>query len=472
MYTSVKKPIYMIVMFGVFILVGYFISCKKDSSDIKDLYAYTAPGNAGYNVLSGSVITLIKDKVGSSLNTSFPVLLTRAFDKNVEVSAGIDTSLVKVYDSLFHTATPSLVPSLDAFGLSNGGKVTIDAGKTSSQDSLNIYIKDVSKLKPGANLYIIPVVLNSATNGIPTSNTRQVMYVKLQVVPITLGLTSTTGDSIINISLNYKNGVVTGQDIAYIVGTLNKPINVNMPINVITDPNLVKSFNQVNGTNYQAAPSGTYQLVNSGLSIPANAIVSKDSAIVKLSNLSSFKLNNDYLLPVRIAQGNGDGTLPVSNSYSIVYIHISVEENNIDGSNSQLQGTLIDKSLWSVTDSSNYYDAYYPPSNAIDGNNSTFWISLGLNWLRLDMGKVNTVKGFVITPTVYDDLVQIKVLTSDDGVTWKLNGIYNNPQPVSANPQTKTLKFIIPVTSRYFKFNITSTYYQSYAGMVELNGIQ
>lgn len=70
----------------------------------------------------------------------------------------------------------------------------------------------------------------------------------------------------------------------------------------------------------------------------------------------------------------------------------------------------------------------------------------------------------------------MEVYSSTNGTTWKLEGYYvgttTSAGSTVANPDIKNVRFLTPVTARYFKFNITKTTDGSYAGMAELNALE
>ena len=204
--------------------------------------------------MANGSIAIIRNSILPGANTSFPVLISRPFDKDVQVTASIDTSLVKTYDSLYNNNIASLVSPAGAFGLANGGKVSIASGETSSRDSIQVVLTDATKIKAGPNIYIVPVVLHSATNEVPTSEARQVMYVQIKVVNIVEGIASLSGGIVIDIVVNNVNGINTRPAIAYLQGVLNNGIAKSTTVTVKDNNILIQAYNAANGTNYQAFP--------------------------------------------------------------------------------------------------------------------------------------------------------------------------------------------------------------------------
>ncbi len=467
-----KHPIYSLLCFAVFMLL--ISSCKKDEFNKDGLFVYAPSGTASYNVLRGDSLLVLRNTIISGSGAAFPVLITRSFDKDVQVTAAIDTSLIRIYDSTNNTKSPSLPDG--AFTLVNKGTVTIQASKTTSGDSIRVQLADATKLKTGINTYIVPVVLSSATNGIPVSNNRQVMFLQFVVTSIATGITSLTGANMVDIVLENAGGVNTGVNIVYLRAVLNKAIGNPVTINVEDNAELVQAFNTSNKTSYVPFPSGAFQLTKSSAIIPSGATISKDSINISLPDLSKFQKGADYLLAIRLKENTSTDVPPADLTKNIVYVHVSVFVNNVDPSNQGLTGSSMARSSWSVTASASTIG---PATAVLDGDNSTSWFTSGLAWLQLNMGASKTVKGFSIVPNyMYGrsyNFINMDVLSSDDGNSWKLQGRYAGSLPASsssaASPDLKTVKFITPVTARYFKFNVTKNS-SGYSAMAELNGIE
>lgn len=69
------------------------------------------------------------------------------------------------------------------------------------------------------------------------------------------------------------------------------------------------------------------------------------------------------------------------------------------------------------------------PSNAIDGNTSTYWESLtntSLQWISFDLGSAQSVKSIKITSTTYPSEVprNFEFQVSNDGSSWKTVGFF------------------------------------------------
>jgi hypothetical protein len=114
----------------------------------------------------------------------------------------------------------------------------------------------------------------------------------------------------------------------------------------------------------------------------------------------------------------------------------------------------------------------------LDGDADTGWISDfdDSSSVTLDMGNVRTLKGFSLTPTYFYGQYALfpqnfTVYTSDDGINWTRQGIYENTGNVggsSQNPYIGWISFVEPVKTRYVKFDSIS----SFTGIGELNAIE
>ncbi len=470
------KRIYLLAAASCLFLLN---ACKKgDSFNTSELHVYAAPGTLAYNVIQGN-FNVIGTQVIPGPGTSFPVLLSRAVDRDIQVNVSIDTSLVRVYDSINKLTTPSAKLPAGAFTLRQNGVITIPAGQTASAAAAQVELTNAGLLTAGTS-YIIPVVIKNANNGVPVSGSRNIIFLKTQLKVIKAGISSWTNTNTISLVLNKANNVVTGPNALYLKGSLNEQLTGNSQITAEEAPSLLAAYNQQTGKNYVLPPASSYQFQKSTVNIPENMVNSADSFTISLPNLQLFQPGIDYLLPVQLKTAKNQSVdIPADETKKVVYIQISVFENNIDPANSGLTGTAINRTAWNVSASGNY------PGNEVgrilDGDNGSAWDSDGNMpaWVELDMGTSKTVKGFPIVPSYEyrpDDFINMEVYSSNNGTTWKLEGRYFGTATGSGstadNPDIKTVRFVTPVTARYFKFNITKTTDGRYAGMGELNAME
>lgn len=455
-----------------FLLLAAVYSCKKsDLLNTSELRVYAASGNLAYNIIQGN-FNIIGTQVSAGPGTSFPVLLSRPVDRDVEVSLSIDTSLVRVYDSINKLTTPSAKIPGGAFGLQQNGLITIPAGQTASSSVAQVELKNAGLLTEGTS-YIVPIVITNANNGVPVSTSRNVIFLKTQLKVIKAGISSLANTNTLSVVLNKANNTVTGPDALYLKALLNDQLVGSTQITVEDAPSLLAAYNQQTGKNFIQMPALSYKLEKSSAIIPEKAMSSSDSVVIRLPNLQLFQTGNNYLLPIQLKTAkNQSADLSLDNAKKVVYIEISVFENNIDPFNTALTGTAIPHTGWSVTASDSFGSAY-AADKSIDNNTNTSWLASGIpQWLQLNIGTIKTIKGFNINSaslfgSYFGDITEMEVYSSKDGVSWKLEGIFKSPASA-----TKTVKFLTPVTAQYFRFNITQTDDEFYVGIGELNAVE
>lgn len=280
------KLIITIFLFGILNL----FSCKKDSNDTQQLYSYIPPGNAGYNVTTGSLAILRSSIYSSTL--SFPIYLTRAYNNDVKVTAIIDTTFLKVYDSTNKVTSPRF--KLTAFNFANNGTVHIPKGETASKDSIIMQMGDSTGLD-FAKTYIIPIRLNTSDN-IPVSLTRNVMYVKVNLMKITSGVQT----GLLSMTAGMTNTITNGPTVALPLTISNAMIGRSVTITAVDDLSLVDAYNTTNKTSYLAMPAGSYTLVQNTATVTSGKTISADSVKVQIPNMSLLPLGKSYLLPIRV----------------------------------------------------------------------------------------------------------------------------------------------------------------------------
>lgn len=257
--------------------------------------------------------------------------------------------------------------------------------------------------------------------------------------------------------------------------------DVEVTAKIDTDIALTEAFNKLYNIASPPLSQNLFRLAGNGnVTIKAGHTMSADSFKVHLDKLTGLSAGvYKYAVPLRLSSGTAGATL-ASTLMFIRFDIIVVDWINVDQRNKDLNGIRIDRAAWHTTASS---EGRGLTDYALDGNNLSAWTSsaTGLpQWFQLDMGKVHAVKGFSIVPnygdfTTNDDLLKMDILSSNDGVIWKTEGTYKGPRvgfTNPSNPEFKTVKFISPVTARYFKFNVTSSSSGTAAGMAELYGIE
>lgn len=444
-----------------------FTACNKETVNTKDLQIYLPSGSVTFNTSNTSFLISRNRLLAGSF--SVPVLLTRPFTQDVQVKATIDTGLLAAYD-LMNKVT-SLRPPAGAFQLGNNGMVNIKAGASSSADSIQLVIADLTKADP-KKVYTVPVTLATAEGEAPTSENRKSMFINVSFQTISVAVSAFAGGNLVPVVISRT---VEGDKFAAPAfrATINTPMPTDHKVSVVADDALVEAYNTKNGTSFLPFPAQSWSALQTSVTIPARAVVSADSFRIGLTNPAAYELDKKYLLPFSIKD---EGAIEPNAAENIVYLSLSVKRQNIDPLNSGLAGTTINRTGWSVTAGAANIGA---AAAAIDGKNETSWFTSGLSWLRIDMGAAKTVKGFSIVPnymygTNYNFL-EMDVQSSDDGVTWKDQGSYTGSLPATgstaASPDIKTVRFITPVAARYFRFNVTKNS-GGYSAMGEVNGVE
>lgn len=473
---KMKRFIYV----SALILCWLYFSCKKSGDDPADLKSTVARDLSVYGTIpvnSGDIFIANMNLVYPSISgVGFKALLTGAAKTEVMVTAKIDPNpdLLKIYDDLYHTHSPVLPASL--FKIEGNGKIIVRAGQTESTDSIKVQLNDVSGLKLGNYTYVVPISMETNQEAAQLKSKMMFVRFKVSVVNSNTSITSLKGTSELNLpnSSNLDRNVLIQASIST---ELRQPVEI--AVESETSIAFVNAYNSTHQTNYKPFPAGGYQLLSNHVTIPANQKVSDGNIQLQLADLSHFNLSDSYLMAVKIKDNVSAGP-PVDPQKNIVYIVLAA--NNVDGSNSGLAGTVIDRTGWVVKTLGSYGGEPLPAENMLDGSNETSWISDGAlpQWITLDMAAVQPVKGFSIVPNYLFintiDFLDMEIKSSNDGTTWKFEGVYSGArttdQSSPANPDLKTVKFITPVTARYFRFNVTRTTIGSYTGIAELYGIK
>lgn len=456
-----------------FSLVLFQSSCKKeDSLKFNELSIYIPSGSIAFNIFGSDSVVILEGGTTKNEWIAFPVYITRPVSKDIEISAKIDPSLVRVYDSINKLVNPSPVLNPEAVELANNGNVVIKSGAISSLDSIRVLIKNPALLETGIRDHIIPVVIDFATDNVPISSSRKIMFVKLFGKIISAGITSTVNSMLIKDSIAKNGNDLGGNTTFYFKGTLIDQVSGDQTIQVEPNNGLIENYNSLYKTNCLAFPGNTYQLLKNAVQVPAGTINSKDSITINLDNYNKLEIGKEYLLPLQIKSISGSPQLPAISNQKITYLYLKVYSSNIDPRNAGLTGAAMNRTLWTVSASSQY--SVNVPPRVLDGSSSTYWSTtntlLPAN-IDLNMGTVRTVKGFNLTPpsTSSYRFMTMEVLSSQDGNSWNQEGTFN----LATNTSTvRTLKFVTPVTAQYFRFNVTRGSGTTYTGIAEINGVE
>ncbi|WP_316837191.1 BT_3987 domain-containing protein [Pedobacter nutrimenti] len=445
------------------------LSCKKDKLN-SDSLAYVSQSVSLYDeipVCSATVIPNMNYAVKNRIK-GFPALLASQFSADVTVTATISTDkkLVEAYNNLNHDHYPALPENL--FKIVGSGQVVIKAGHTRSVDSIQVQLNNFTGLPTGIQTYAVPVVLQSSTAGAVLASKLMFILFTISSNNLVVSIADTSGNKVISVAL-FNNRLGNNLANMNIFGFLNSAILQSAQVSLEgADASYVNAYNTANNTNYLPFPSGAYQLPQGSVTIPAHTLVSTNGIPVRLPDLSLFTVGTTYLLAVRI-KDNGIIGIPqinASNGSNIMYVALTVGVNNIDASNSGLNGTTMDRTKWNITTNDTYPG--YPEANMLVGDTTTTkgWFSSGGKnpKLVLDIGASNTVKGFNLFP-FYSAITGITLEYSTNGAVFKPLGYWVG----NGSANTQTIKFTTPVTARYFKFIITGA--PHYVGIAQLNGI-
>lgn len=453
------------------------LSCKKNELEKDDIIAYVAQNLSAYRVIpTNTTDTIISNMdliYAGKTNVGFPALLVEPSNSDVEITSRIDNNpeLIAAYDSLYHSHSPTIPDGL--FKINGNGKISIKAGEKQSADSIKIKIDKISGLKTGKFTYMVPIVMECTAKNVKLKSRLMFVRYNIFVSNLEASISDYYGSSNI-ILMNDQN---LNGSVFFIQASLNNTFRQAIEVGVeeISNKEFLDTYNSEHHTSYLPFPKGAYVLLRSAATVPAEETISSEDIEGRISDASVFSSSQAYLLPLKVKE-NGVGSL-AGGKNNIMYI--SVEKNNLDRDNAVLNGERIDRKNWIINARGHY--GTFVPENILDGNNATAWDSDGRlpQWLTLDMGTVQIVKGFSIVPNYDypdDDFISMDVFSSNDGINWKIEGKYTgtptSTQSSAANPDIKTVNFISPVTARYFKFNITKTTEGSYAGMAELYGIK
>lgn len=243
-----------------------------------------------------------------------------------------------------------------------------------------------------------------------------------------------------------------------------------------TSDGLVREFDKLYAVTSPLLTPGLFKVSGSGkVTVKAGQTQSLDSIKIELDKPVGLKTGvYKYVVPLRLTS-----TAALASDIMFIRFVITViDVINIDPRNTGLAGTTIDRSSWSITATA---EDYGPAANVLDNDNFSSWCAGFYDapqGLQLDMSSSHPVKGFSIVPNyspIDFDFLKAEVFSSNDGVVWKAEGIYNGTSTASSstwdNPDLKTIKFIEQVTARYFKFTFTRSSLGA-PGLAELDAIE
>lgn len=450
-------------------------SCREDettSTTSNDaLQVYLQANNNKDQALINPPVSILQGKFITNNSDLFFAVATREVTKNtlLTVSADSDPALVEKYKKQYGKTLP-LLPQ-GSYSLPE--TISISAGKSISDKMLALTWKDPSVLKDKNATYLLPISIKSMDNKDATlTSNRNTIFVEVKFNEVSYSLKTKAGQNSEDLIFNKAGTTVVIKDAnPLLLASLNSPINTDLLIKVSIDNSLITAYNTANGTQFQALPENTYKLSTTSLNISKNNTSSNALEIQFTNEMSQLDETKQYLLPVK---STTQVNFPTTND--VVYLKINIVTNNIS-SNTPVIGTTIDRSNWSV-EANTQYSSDYTPSMMLDGNNNTGWVS-GFDdssTVILDMGSSYTLKGFSVTPTYFFGSYaiypsNIAIYTSNDGINWTKQGVYEKneyPGGSPQNPYIGWISFIVPVNARYIKFDEMD----GFVGIGELNALK
>ncbi|WP_300603746.1 DUF1735 domain-containing protein [Niabella sp.] len=453
----------------------FYVSCKKDAPKVLDssalnpkaLYVAFSSTIDGTNTGSSNVLNAPDGYIQDTLKR-LRMIASSPSDSDIVVHVVLDTTLVSQYNSTSKTNYTAAPPDqMSATDL----RLTIRAGQTESEPA-PIYIKDLDILtKSGASGVVAPYRVKKIES--PQSvnvSTSDKAYVLFRVAgKLTASIAAAGQTNITYIQSPADQARHIGRPITFNT-LLNYAVPVERAISIKQDNSLVATYNSNNGTSLPAFPENQVTLNNgNALKIPPGVTTFPVSVIVKESAMPLLAGADKYVLPLRLEE---QPSAFINTPGNIIYLVIAREVNNIDVDNTGLTGTVIDRASWSITASS-FHDAGFQTftiRSAIGkgvGNEASGWLSAptsGSSWCMLDMGSTTTVKGFKMVPQTFFGLryniALMTVQSSNDGVSWTEQGTFRgiaSAASLSAK-EPQQVKFYVPVTARYFRFNISRNY--------------
>lgn len=132
---------------------------------------------------------------------------------------------------------------------------------------------------------------------------------------------------------------------------LQRAVETSATVQIVPDEDLVKAYNEANGTSYVALPVSAVTLTNQQVTIPAGEVKGTEPFSVALNESALASLTESaYMLAVRIVPNNGD--MKGSEERGIGYIIVNTEEKLVKDISdvSEMTGTLLtDYTGWTAT---------------------------------------------------------------------------------------------------------------------------
>lgn len=228
------------------------------------------------------------------------------------------------------------------------------------------------------------------------------------------------------------------------------------------EPDKVAAYNEENGTSYQAMPTGSYELLETG-SIPAGKANTAPMQLY-IHTIDALEPIVDYLLPVSITHVDGD--LSVNPLLQTTYFHIRAVYVNY----SRDKWDIVAVSSQGGTEGA----ANERIEHAFDDNVNTFWHSQWQgnrpgppHFFTVDMGETNVVHGVAFSArrnAANGRFKRVRIELSINGTDWQDAGSFE-----LANVDENTVYLDNAVGARFLRVWIDEAHGNITTSLAELN---
>lgn len=413
------------------LLLGSLIACEDKREDYMDPYATTL-----YITNSGeSDITLYR--TGESTLYRLGIYKAGAFN-DTKASAEVnvmDAANLQLYNAENGTSYKMLPQNCYSV---SGSKVNFGSGQNNQYIDVTFETETIAQLTDLATSeYVLPMVLTSSATINPD---KSVAMLKPEIVKAMISLGNGTVED-----LTVASGGETIFSTDEILVSADFPNKWDISLTISNTDDLVTAYNESNGTDYLALPSGAYTLD------PASPVLKSGVQNLSLKyniDKSKLKIGSKYLLPVQLAAVS---KFEINPDRAIQYIVIEYVD------------PIIAQSNWTVSDYRDYENGDGDgPDALIDDNIDTYWHaqwSTGSqlpSWITIklvDLAKTATISQIELYARQNNASgpKTVEILTSMDGVTFELFGTLDFKSVITAQKVVGAQ----PVQARYVKMNIT-----------------
>ena len=265
------------------------------------------------------------------------------------------------------------------------------------------------------------------------------------------------------------------------IGQSSFLIHVKATRNLVTDANikfdinnsLVSEYNSQYNTEFKPLPIKAVSLSNEGgIVMKSGELESNDALEVKINDLSLLEAGESYLLPLQmVSLCSDDQGILISSLYSTMYLQFNIKYSNINEEGELLEGDEVDMSEVKVIYQEKDYSGLLYDDNRETG---IFSESLPVQ-ITLKIKENRGVKGIKLAPYSYwggylsCQGKNVKIETSNDGNTWRMEGNILLDREEFANYQE--IVFYSPIQTEYIRMNFTEVH-DLYFGLSELKIIK